>query len=325
MMNLQPKALAFVREPRKLIGAILLLSAVILILYIPVTKNRRLMTIGIMAFMYIALGESWNIGAMTGLFSIAHSAFFGLGVYGITITLTRFQGPVIAGILAGLILNIILAVIIGGISSKLSGLYFTMALIGLSATIYSLSVQWVSLTGGSSGISMPRAYLLPKRTLYFIALGIAVLSMIFYVFLRRSKAGTCFVTTRENPSLAAALGSNVPFWRILSTVLSASMAGLCGSFYAFHLMSNNSEVFSGAYSLKIMMVSIVGGINSVWGPVLGCLLIIMDEYIRGSMPSGLAPLSVVIYALILILMALVKPAGLASFFEKPGDRHAAKN
>ncbi|MDR1617987.1 MAG: branched-chain amino acid ABC transporter permease [Treponema sp.] len=318
-MNIPSKALAFVREPRKALAAILFLAALILVLYVPVTRNRRLMTIGIMTFMYIALGESWNIGAMTGLFSIAHSAFFGLGVYGMTITLTRFQGSVITAVLAGLVLNIVLAVIIGGISSKLSGLYFTMALIGLSATIYSLSVQWVSLTGGSSGISMPRAYLMPKRVLYFIALGIAAAYMLFYVFLRRSKIGTCFVTTRENPSLAAVLGSNVPFWRILSTIISAAMASFCGSFYAFHLMSNNSEVFSGAYSLKIMMVSIVGGVNTVWGPVLGSLLIVMDEYIRGSMPSNLAPISVVIYALILIFMALVRPGGLASFFEKPKE------
>jgi branched-chain amino acid transport system permease protein len=199
-----------------------------------------------------------------------------------------------------------------------------MALIGLSATIYSLSVQWVSLTGGSSGISMPREYLMPRRTLYFIALGIAVLYKGFYTLLRRSKIGTCFLTTRENASLAAVLGSNVPFWRILSTVISASMASLCGSFYAFHLMSNNSEVFSGAYSLKIMMVSIVGGVNTVWGPVFGSLLIIMDEYIRGSMPSNLAPVSVVIYALILIFMALVRPGGLASFFESRG-KNAAEN
>lgn len=318
-MNIPSKVLPIVKDPRKLAAAILFAAAVVLVLYVPATRNRRLMTIGIMTFMYIALGESWNIGAMAGLFSIAHSAFFGLGVYGMTITLTRFHGSVITAILAGLALNIILAVIIGGISSKLSGLYFTMALIGLSATIYSLSVQWVSLTGGSSGISMPRAYLMPKRLLYFIALGIAIGYMILYVLLRRSKIGTCFVTARENPNLAAALGSNVPFWRILATIISASMASLCGSFYAFHLMSNNSEVFSGAYSLKIMMVSIVGGVHTVWGPVLGSLLIIMDEYIRGGMPSNLAPISVIIYALILIFMALVRPGGLASFFENPHE------
>jgi branched-chain amino acid transport system permease protein len=311
------------KNPRSIIAAALFLLVLIVIIWVPITRNRRLMTIAIMAFLYIALGESWNIGIMAGLFSVSHSTFFGLGVYGMTITLSRLNGNIPQAILMGLALNLVLAFIIGGISCKLSGLYFIMAMLGVSTALHSLAIQWVTLTGGLPGLNMPRALLMPKRTLYFIGLGIALVSIIFCTALRRSRIGTSFITSRENPNLAASLGSNVAGWRILATIISACMAGLCGSFYAFHLMSNNADILSGTYTLKVMMVSIVGGLNSVWGPVLGSAMIILDEYIRGNMPSNFAALSVVLYSLVLISMALIRPGGLVSFFMS-GNKTAAK-
>lgn len=309
------KGMMATRGKAKVLGTgLLMLMAAVLIVCVPFSGDRRLMNIGLMALMYIALGQSWNIGAMAGLFSVSHSVFFGLGVYGISIMLNRFSGNVVTGVLMGLAANVLVATLVGVIASKLSDLYFIMALIGLSQTIYTLALQCSSLTGGSSGISLPREYLLPKPALYCIALGLAALSMIFYVFLRRSRLGTSFITTRENPQLASALGSNIGGWRIVATILSAVIASLCGAFYAFHLMSNNATVFSGDYSLKIMMVAIVGGIGSVWGPCLGVTMIVLDEFVRGAMPSKFAPFSVIIYALVLIVVALVRPGGLVSFF-----------
>jgi branched-chain amino acid transport system permease protein len=323
MNNILTKLWENRKNPRFIITAAIFLIVLIVIIWVPITKNRRLMTIAIMAFLYIALGESWNIGIMAGLFSVSHSTFFGLGVYGMTITLSSLHGNIPQAILMGLALNLVLASIIGAISCKLSGLYFIMAMLGVSTAIHSLAVQWVAVTGGLPGLNMPKALLLPKRTIYFIGLGIAVASIIFYTALRRSRIGTGFITSRENPNLAASLGSNVAGWRILATIISACMAGLCGSFYAFHLMSNNADILSGSYTLKIMMVSIVGGLNSVWGPVLGSVMIILDEYIRGNMPSNFAALSVVLYSVVLISMALIRPGGLVSFFTY-GNETAAK-
>lgn len=286
-----------------------------LIVYIPSSGNRSLMNIAIVVLMYIALGQSWNVGSMVGLFSIAHAIFFGLGVYGMTITLVRFDGNIITGILAGIALNLFIGIVVGIIASKLSGLYFIMALIGISQIIYAVAVQFPMLTGGTQGISMPREFLLQKPTLFWISFALAVASMLFYNFLRKSRIGTSFVTTRENPDLALALGSNIRAWRVLGLCISTCMASLSGAFYAFYMMSNNSDVFSGTFSLKIMMVSIVGGINSVWGPVLGSVMIVLDEVVRGMMPSKYAPFAAIIYALVLCIMALLRPSGLISLFQ----------
>jgi len=308
----------------KIAGFAAAILALLLIIYLPASGNRSLMNIGIMVLMYIALGQSWNVGAMVGLFSVTHSVFFGLGVYGVTITLNRFGGDVITGVFIGLAMNLIVGIIVGLIASKLSGLYFIMALIGINQIIYAVAVQFPALTGGTQGISMPREMLMSKPSLFFIALVLAMLSMIFYVVLRNSRIGTSFVTTRENPNLSLALGSNVPLWRVVGLCISTCMASLSGAFYAFYMMSNNTDVFSGTFSLKIMTVSIVGGSSSVWGPVMGCIIIILDEYVRGMMPSKYAPFAVIIYALVLIVMALLRPNGLVSFFKKE-QRHTERD
>lgn len=298
---------------------IVIVAALVVAICIPASGNRRIMNIAILCFMYIGLGESWNLlSGLSGLFSIAHAIFFGLGVYGVTIMLARFGGNYFLGVLFGLFMTTIVALIVGYVGSKLSGLYFTMSLIGLQTIIYTLSMSPLlfPFTNGTQGLSMPREYLLSKPTLYFLSILLAAIMMIFYTAVRRSRWGTNMVALKENPNLSMSLGSNIVGWRIFSTVLSACMASICGAFYALYMMSNNSEVFSGTISLKIIMVVIVGGIGNVWGPVLGSVMVILDEYVRGAMPSSFSSLSVVIYALVLILMAQLKPDGLISLFKK---------
>ena len=292
---------------------ILAIIFIVFLLIIPISNNRRVMNIAIISFIYIALGESWNIMAgLAGLFSVAHGVFFGLGVYATTIATNRFDIPFAISIPIGIGLNIIMAFIFGLIGSKLSGLYFTMALIGLQMVVYTITQQWNAFTGGMQGLAMPKQYLLSKPVLFWIALVLALLSMILFVIIRKSRIGTNLVALRENPYLAQVLGSNIIQWRVIATIISASMASVVGNFYALYMMSTNPQIFIGLISLKIIIVVLVGGIGGVWGPPLGTILIIGDELIRGAMPGKYAALSVVIYATVLIIIVMLKPTGLTS-------------
>lgn len=292
------------------IKTLLLVLLVALVIFIPAWGNRRYMNIAILVLMYIGLGESWNLlSGMSGLFSIAHALFFGLGVYGMTIGMTKLGLPVVGGILLGLAANLVMALIVGFVGSKLSGLYFTMALIALHAIIYTLAGQ-LSFTGYALGLSMPREYLMSRHALYFLVLGLAALMMLIFVWVRKSRIGTNFVALKENPDLAVSLGSNIRGWRILAVIISAMMASIMGAFYAFYMMANTPEVFASTISLRIIMVCMVGGLGNVWGPVMGCWLIVFDELVRGIMPSKFASFAVVVYALVLIVMALLKPKGI---------------
>lgn len=247
------------------IKTLLLVLLVALVIFIPAWGNRRYMNIAILVLMYIGLGESWNLlSGMSGLFSIAHALFFGLGVYGMTIGMTKLGLPVVGGILLGLAANLVMALIVGFVGSKLSGLYFTMALIALHAIIYTLAGQ-LSFTGYALGLSMPREYLMSRHALYFLVLGLAALMMLIFVWVRKSRIGTNFVALKENPDLAVSLGSNIRGWRILAVIISAMMASIMGAFYAFYMMANTPEVFASTISLRIIMVCMVGGLGNVWG------------------------------------------------------------
>lgn len=295
---------------------IIMLLCLLLCLFFPVFANRRMLNIAIMVLLYITLGESWNLlSGMAGLFNIVHALFFGLGVYSMTLTTSRFGANWIVGLLVGLIINSAMATLVGFIGSKLSGLYFTMALIGLHQTVYSIFVQWANFTGGFMGVSMPKKYLLSKTQQYYIILGLALFSMILFVLIRRSRMGTNFVALKENPDLAISLGSNIHVWRILAVIISAGLASMAGAFYAFFMMANNPDVFAGTISLKSIMVVIVGGMGHVFGPVLGSLMILLDEIVRGMMPTRFAPFSVIVYGGVLIIMALLKPEGIITIFK----------
>lgn len=290
------------------LAVLLVLTA--FILYLPFGGSRRNINIGILVFIYIALGQSWNLlSGMSGLFSIAHALFYGIGAYGMSLMLARAGSNPLVGLLVGIGANLVVALIVGLVGSKLSGLYFTMALIGIHSIFYTLAGQ-LTITGGWLGISLPREWQLSRKELYLIAFAIAVFMTVLFQVIRSSRIGTMFVALKENPQLAASLGSDIRKWRILAVLISASMASVVGSFYAIYMMAHNAEVFNGTVSLRIMMVCMVGGVGHIFGPWVGAILIIMDEYIRGAMPTEFASLSVVIYALVLIVMALLRPQGI---------------
>ena len=160
------------------IKIIFLIFIAILLIAIPLSGNRRIINIAILSLMYLVLGESWNLlTGMSGLFSINHALFFGLGTYGVTLGLTKLGLSVPGAVLFGFFLNLITAIIIGFIGTKLSGLYFTMAFIGLWQAVYTFSYQFHNITGGTLGLSMPRELLLSREVLYGIILAMAIASL----------------------------------------------------------------------------------------------------------------------------------------------------
>jgi branched-chain amino acid transport system permease protein len=296
-----------------LVKIILILALLACLVVVPHIFSRRMINLVIVVLVYIALGQSWNVlSGLAGLFSVTHAVFFGIGTFSLIISVTKFGMSLFSGILIGLLVNLALGLIVGIIGSKLAGLYLTMALIGIQQVVYTISVIATDYTGGLYGVSLSKDYLLPKNIQYYVALTIATGYMLLYVFIRRSRMGTNLVALKDNQNLAMALGSNVVSWRILATLSSTAMASLVGSFYALYMMSANPEIFSGTVSLKIMMVALVGGVGHVFGPVLGCFMIVIDEFVRGAMPSKYAPFTVIIYALVLIVVMFLKPDGLIS-------------
>lgn len=296
-------------NPKYIFVAVLIIAAFAL----PGRSSRLIQSIICMVCCYSALGLSWNVlSGLCGMFSVTHAIFYGIGVYSVICTVAKYGMHPVVGVVIGLVLNIVLALLIGKIGSKLSSLYFTMALIGVSNALYTLAIQMNWLTGSTFGLSMGRAYSITRLTACYIGIAMVVAFAFFYVFLRKSRMGTSLVALNNNPDLCMALGSDVGRWRIYATIISAVMASLVGVYYAFYQKAVTPDVFGADISLKILMVCIVGGIGNVWGPILGSSLIILDEWVKGAMPTDLAPLSNVIYAMVMIVMVMLKPDGLTS-------------
>lgn len=292
---------------------LLTLALIAVVFMIPGNSSRLTQSILCMVCCYAALGLSWNvISGLCGMFSVTHAIFYGIGVYSVICCVARFELHPVYGVLIGLVLNTLLALLIGKIGSKLSSLYFTMALLGVTNALYTLTLQLNWLTGSSFGLSMGRKYSITRIEACYIGIIMVIVYALFFVYLRKSRWGTNMVALKNNPDLCMALGSNIGKWRIVACVISAAMASLAGVYYAFYQKSVSPDIFGGEVSLKILMVCIVGGIGNVWGPILGSVLIILDEWIKGAMPSDLAPLSNVAYALIMIVALLLRPNGLTS-------------
>lgn len=292
---------------------LLVLILVVVIFMIPGNSSRLTQSIICMCCCYAALGLSWNImSGLCGMFSVTHTMFYGLGAYSVICAVAKFNMHPIVGVLVGLVLNIALALLIGKIGSKLSSLYFTMALIGVCSALYTLCIQLNTLTNSTYGIALGTKYSITRLQATYVGIAMVIAFALFFVFLRKSRMGTSMVALKNNPDLCMALGSNIGKWRIIACVISAVMASLVGVYYAFYQKAATPDLFTGTISLKILVVCIVGGVGNVWGPILGSLMIILDEWIRGAMPSDLAPLANVAYALILIIMMMTKPDGLVS-------------
>lgn len=294
----------------KTLFAVLLLAVVCVI---PANGSRLTQKILCMCCCYAALGLSWNVlSGLCGMFSVTHAIFYGVGIYSVICSSARFGLHPYWGILIGLVLNTLLALLIGKIGSKLSSLYFTMALIGVSNTLYTLAIQMNWLTGSTYGVNLDRTYSLKLQPACYVGIAMVVVFAFIYVFLRKSRWGTSMVALKNNPDLCKALGSNIEKWRLIACLISAAMASIAGVFYAFYQKAITPDIFGGETSLKVLMVCIVGGIGNVWGPILGSVMIVLDEWIKGAMPANLAPISNVVYALIMIVMLMLKPDGITS-------------
>lgn len=311
------------------LGVIALLVVLLLLPLIQTSMMPFIMNLLIMSFIYICLAESWNILAgFCRLLSMGHCAFFGLGAYITVMVIIYFDMTLLLAILISVLFNSILAYIIGAISIRVKDIFFAMVTLAVAQLLFSLSMQWVDVTRGPRGLIMPPLYNLDRRYLYYIALAMVVIYVAIVLLIRRSRLGTMLLSLRDNEILAKSLGVNTSKWKIVATIISAVMASLVGSFYILYIRSvQPGSVFTFDVTMKIMIVAFIGGRGTAKGPILGAIIIIIDELIRGWLGGTYAGLPGIIYGLILALFVVFMPNGLISIFnlkDKSTSRSAPK-
>lgn len=299
-------------------GALGLVGLVVLPLAIRSPFYQELL---ILVFLYAALASAWNlVGGYAGQFSLGHAAFFGIGAYTSSLLFVRYQISPWAGMLAGVALATLLALGIGYLTIRLRGPFFTLATIAFSEVLLILAVFFRDVTRGSEGLSIPftpaTANMMFHGKLPYVYLMLflmlTVLAISFWV--ERSPMGYRLIALREDEAAAEAVGVDTLRAKLTATALSAALTAVCGTFYAqYFLWLEPQYAFSLDLSTQVALMAIIGGMGTVWGPVLGSALIIpLSLFLRGALGNAHSGLYLIIYGALLIVVVLFLPEGMVA-------------
>jgi len=251
-----------------------------------------------------------------GIFSVAHAVFFGLGAYsGAQIALLLIPDVLLACVVA--------ALIAGGLSLCLAlpalrvrGEYFVAASLGLQMVAVTLFAELKPLTGGIGGlvgIPLPTLFGFPVGILPMALIALALILLATAV-LSRGAFGRTLTAIRDAESAAEALGKNVAIAKTLAVAFACAGAGVAGALYALHTSFVNVESFTMDYSVLVMAMVIIGGTGTLWGPLLGAILLLSLPSVLSFLPfippTQVGAVQQIIYGLLMTLLMIFRPAGL---------------
>ena len=266
--------------------------------------------------MLAILAMSWNfIGGLTGYPSFGPAAFFGLGAY-LTAIFMNAGTPFIATLFIGAFAGALLALVLGIPILRLKGHYFAIASYGVAETLRELAEN-LEITGGGDGINLPLAPGGPDyftRYFYYYMLAVAILSFITMYWVTRSRLGFGLVAIRENEDAAAMLGIETTKYKIYAFVLSAVYPAMAGGVYAYRAaFLEPIDVFDVLFSIRAIVMTLIGGAGTVMGPILGATFIeLVNDYLWGQFLEFHSAFLGVIMVLIVVFL----PKGFFSVFQE---------
>ncbi|KAA9025779.1 branched-chain amino acid ABC transporter permease [Niallia endozanthoxylica] len=254
----------------------------------------------------------------TGLVSLGHAAFFGAGAYATGIVAANVNANVFLTIFVGMLVAAVLALLIGFLSIKAHGFYFLMLTLACSQILYSIIYQWTDVTGGSNGLSGISTPVLfgsfalsnPVFIYYFILVVFGILLVIINRLLH-SPLGYVFIGIRENEQRMKSNGYNTVFYKNLSFLIAGTLGGLAGSLYViFNGFISPTDVYW-TMSGSVLIMVLIGGAGTLWGPVIGAAFIVLMETIISSYTENW----MMIIGLIFILFTIFAPKGIVGILE----------
>ena len=289
-----------------------------------------LLHILILIGIYTILSVSLNlIAGYTGLLSIAHAAFYGMGAYVAALMALNLHSPFLVNIGCAVILSSLLGALVGIPSLRIRDDYFVIATFAFQVITFSVLNNWVSFTGGPMGLpGIPQPTILGvtiSSNFRFLLLVCFFCALILWITRRivQSPFGRVLKATREDEIFAQAAGKNVAAYKVLVFMIGAGMAAVAGVLYAYYISFIDPTSFTVMESIFIISIVIIGGAGSMWGPVLGAVvLVVLPELLRFvGLPSAMAAnIRQIIYGGLLVAMMMWRPQGLLGEYAfKKGD------
>ncbi len=307
--------------------ALFLAALFVVLMLLPLVLGNYVLGIFVMIYFWAYVGQSWNVlTGYTGHISLGHALYLGIGAYATTFLaqhygLTPWVGMFIGGALAALI-----GLFVGflGFRFGMRGVYFVILTIAF-AEITRLVVSHIEALGSFTGIfldfkpSLRNFQFRGNVPYYYISFGFMLASLVAVRFIERSKLGRFMVAIREDEEAAQALGVNTFRYNMLAIAISAFMTALAGAFYAnyiFYLHPNT--MFGMATSIDLILRPIVGGLGTIFGPILGSFILTpLSEISRAYFAKGgLEGLHLILYGILAILVVLFMPRGIIVYVDR---------
>lgn len=265
------------------------------------------------SLVWVSCSVGWNIlGGYAGQISFGFAVFYGLGAYATAIALNAGIPRPMALLIAAII-SAFASVLVGFPTLRLRGPYFAIATIGVSEAVRVVMTN-LQFTGGASGYRITETGPFNQRLHYYVALTVAAIAVAISIMVRRSKFGLALFSIREDEDAAADLGVNPFLCKLEAHALGAALTGAAGGVYAGYAdFIHPPGVFGFDISVAILLMPTIGGIGTIWGPVIGAVVYgLIHEELIASFPE----FHLLLYGLLLILIILFEPGGVVGLFEK---------
>ena len=295
---------------------------------------------GVFVFSIAGVGLMVLVG-YTGLVSLGHAAFLGIGAY--TNSALLAQGvPFAVTLPAAGLLTALAGAAIGVPTLRMTGLYLAIATLAFGAIVGNVFSKWTAVTGGFEGFAVPTPTVLGFRIegaqgVYYVSLLVLALSIVLVANLLRTPLGRAFVAIRDSEISAQSMGINLALYKTLAFAISAGLTGLAGALFAHYVRYLAPDAFDILLSIQLVTIVFVGGLGSISGAIFGALFVRLlpqaIALVRDDLPFGIGRtpgLEPALFGLILVLCILFEPSGIngrwlrirAWFADFPLHRHS---
>ncbi|RLI01262.1 branched-chain amino acid ABC transporter permease [Candidatus Bathyarchaeota archaeon] len=274
---------------------------------------------------YLILSLSLNIlVGYSGLLSICHAAFYGIGAYISAILMTKLGINFFFALPIAIMGSMVLSLLVSIPSVRLKGDYFILTTFAFQIIVFDVLYNWVSLTKGPYGISgIPSpsflGYLITGPVKYFFfSLIISILCFVFINIVLKAPFGQVLKAIREDETLAHALGKNVTKFKIQAFAVASALAAISGVLFAHYVTYIDPTSFTLDESIFLLSIVLIGGCGNIKGPIFGTfLLVIIPEILRFlGIPDTIAPnIRQIIYGLLLVIFMYFRPQGIAGEYK----------
>jgi len=301
----------------------LIILGILFLIFPLVIRSSYYQHLVIIIFMWVVIGSSWNLLAgYTGQVSFGHAIFFGVGAYTAGIFATKLGISAWWGMAFGGFFSMLIGLFVGWVCFRLRGPYFALATLAGGEIIRLIATNWESLTDGMVGILIIQTFT-SKLPYYYIAFVLALACIYTIRLIMKSKWGYYFVSIRENEDAAASMGINTTLYKNVSLLVSSFFTGMAGAFYMNYMAFIDPQVVFSLHFISIMaiLVGIVGGVATIWGPAVGAFVMVgLQETFRSSFfglaPKWISQAHALVFGLLVIFVIMFLANGIVGDWDK---------